>query len=63
MTIGNDLKLLIKSINPSIIMDAALTVCESKWILADNPDKKSREQWIEDEAISLFRQLKDEVTT
>jgi len=63
MTIGNDLKLLIKSINPVILLDAAYTVCESKWIMADNPDNKKKEDWVADKAIDLFRQLKEEVNS
>lgn len=61
MIIGDDLKLLLRSIHPAIIMDAAKTVAESKWMMADNPEQLSRDEWIEEQAISLFRQLVSEL--
>ena len=59
--IGEDLKLLIKSIHPSILIDAAVTVAESKWIMADNKNNLSKDDWVKDQAIDMFRQLNEEV--
>lgn len=63
MSVGEDLKLLIKSINPTILMDAALTVAESKWLMADNRQNKTKREWVEDQAVDLFRQLNTEVNS
>jgi hypothetical protein len=61
--IGQDLKLLIKSIPPSVIMDAAITVAQSQWVIAGNNNDMAKHDWVEERAISMFRQLKEEVNT
>jgi hypothetical protein len=59
---GQDLKLLIKSIDPATIMDAALSVAETKWVMGIHlPANQNRSEWVEDQAINLFQQLHSEI--
>jgi len=53
-------KLLIKAIEPPLLMDAALTVAESQWVMFKD-DTKDKAEWVDERAIELFRQLKNEV--
>jgi len=61
--IGQDLKLVIKSIHPAILMDAVVTVVESKWIMADNTKSQTKDEWVEEHAADMFGQLKAEVNS
>jgi hypothetical protein len=66
--LGQDIKLLIKVIDPAIIMNAAMSVAETKWIMGTGTNDfhrlgNSKDEWIEAQATSLFRQLHAEVNS
>jgi hypothetical protein len=53
-------KLLIRAIEPSLLMDAALTVAESQWLMAGDTTQ-DKNDWVDERATKLFRDLKSEV--
>jgi hypothetical protein len=53
-------KLLIRAIEPPLLMDAALTVAESQWLMAGD-DTQDKNEWVDERATKLFRDLKSEV--